>query len=201
MIAVIDYGMGNLKSVSKALEAVGAKVIVTRDPKVIKKADRLVLPGVGAFADCMANLKKQNLIGPIKEFIQTGRPFLGICLGLQLLFDEGEEFGRHKGLGILPGRVVRFHLPKKLKIPQMGWNQILKKNGNRLFQKIDDGSSFYFVHSYIVVPKEKKIVATTTDYGREFVSAIAKENIFACQFHPEKSQKNGLKLLQAFTKI
>lgn len=201
MIAVIDYGMGNLKSVSKALEAVGAKVIVTRDPKVIKKADRLVLPGVGAFADCMANLKKQNLIGPIKEFIQTGRPFLGICLGLQLLFDEGEEFGRHKGLGILPGRVVRFHLSKKFKIPHIGWNQILKKNENRLFQKIDDGSSFYFVHSYIVVPKEKKIVATTTDYGREFVSAIAKENIFACQFHPEKSQKNGLKLLQAFTKI
>ncbi|MBI1909253.1 MAG: imidazole glycerol phosphate synthase subunit HisH [Deltaproteobacteria bacterium] len=198
MIAVVDYGMGNLRSVAKALETVRATVEITRDPKKIKTADRLVLPGVGAFADCMANLKKFSLIEPLKEFIASGRPFLGVCLGLQLLFEEGEEFGRHEGLGILKGKVVRLSLPATLKIPHMGWNQIKKKKENALLKNIKDGTDFYFVHSYVVVPKEKSVIATTTHYGGEFVSSVAKDNLFACQFHPEKSQAAGLKLLEAF---
>ena len=198
-IAIIDYGMGNLRSVAKALEKVGGVVSVTRDPKVIANAGKIVLPGVGAFGDCMSNLENFGLIDPVVSAIRSGKSFLGICLGLQLLFDEGEEFGRHQGLGVIPGKVVKFKLKDPaLKIPHMGWNQIAQQKKNPLFAGIDNDSAFYFVHSYVIVPKNKEVIAATTNYGGDFVSAVALDNIFACQFHPEKSQANGLTLLKNF---
>ncbi len=199
MIAIIDYDMGNLRSVQKAFERVGAEAKITRDPEVIRVASHVVLPGVGAFANCMANLKKYKLIDPIKETIDQKKPFLGICLGLQLLFQEGEEFGTHEGLGIFPGKVIRFKLPKKLKVPHMGWNRIHKSKKGTLVEELEDGTYTYFVHSYHVVPEDNGLIATTTHYGKMFVSSIAKGNLFACQFHPEKSQTAGLKILKAFT--
>ncbi len=206
MIAVVDYGMGNLRSVQKALENVGYNVLVTSSPQQILDARSLVLPGVGAFKDCIHNLKKLNLIEPILKSIKNGKPFLGICLGLQILFTESEEFGKSLGLNLVKGGVVRFsggdnaaHL--RLKVPHMGWNAISIKRNLPLFSGIEDGSFFYFVHSYYVVPDDKDIVATTTSYGIEFVSCIQKENIFACQFHPEKSQQVGLQLLKNFGRI
>ncbi|MBI4411361.1 MAG: imidazole glycerol phosphate synthase subunit HisH [Deltaproteobacteria bacterium] len=226
MIAIIDYDMGNLKSVSKAFEAVGARVCVTRDIKKIRDAEKIVLPGVGAFPKCMENLKNYGLIDIIKEEIKKGKPFLGICLGLQLLFEEGEEFGPSPGLGILKGKVKKFDFSEfchsresgnpgnqnldprlrggdisNLKIPHMGWNQIQKKGNPTLLKGIENDSSFYFVHSYCVAPKEKSIVATETDYGGLFCSSIEKDNVLACQFHPEKSQKLGLKVLQNFAEL
>lgn len=198
MIAIIDYGMGNLRSVQKALEHVGAEAIVTRDKKKIADAHKVVLPGVGAFRDCMKNLTELELIDPILKSIKSGKPFLGICLGLQLLFTESEEFGIHKGLNVIPGRVIRFPDRPDLKVPQIGWNRIKKKKSVPLLQELPEGSYVYFVHSYYVVPKNKKVTATTTDYGVEFTSSISKENIFATQFHPEKSQTVGLQLLKAF---
>ena len=200
-IAIIDYDMGNLKSVSKAFETVGADVCVTRDPKIIAGADKVVLPGVGAFSHCMENLKNYGLIDPIKQSIKSGKWFLGICLGLQLLFDESEEFGPVKGLGILKGKVVRFNLNKDLKVPHMGWNQIVKEKDPLLLKKIPDKTSFYFVHSYFVKPVDKNIVATQTDYGIDFCSSIQKDNIVATQFHPEKSQKWGLQILKNFVEL
>jgi len=204
MIAIIDYDMGNLKSVSKAFEAVGADVRITRDPKVIADADKVVLPGVGAFGKCMENLEKYGLIDPIKQTIRSGKWFLGICLGLQLLFDESEEFGPVKGLGVIPGKVVRFSSTaplESLKVPQIGWNQINKCNEPLLFKDIPDKSNFYFVHSYYVVPKDDAVIATRTDYGLSFCSSIEEENVLATQFHPEKSQKLGLKMLENFVKL
>lgn len=193
--------MGNLRSVQKAFEKIGAEAVITRDPQAIREADRVVLPGVGAFGNCMANLKKYKLIDPIRESIEAKKPFLGICLGLQLLFEEGEEFGTHPGLGVLKGKVVRFKLPKKFKIPHMGWNRITKKKKGIILSDIEDGTYFYFVHSYHVIPEESDIVATKTNYGKDFVSAVAKGTLFACQFHPEKSQKAGLALLKNFTTL
>lgn len=203
MISIIDYDMGNLKSVSKALECVGAKVCVTRDPKKIQSADKIVLPGVGAFGECMKNLKNYGLVDVIKNEIAKGKWFLGICLGLQLLFEESEEFGPVKGLGVLKGKVVKFESPKtqQLKIPHMGWNQINQCRGevsSPIFRSIPDESSFYFVHSYYVVPQEKSVILTTTDYGVSFCSSVQKDNIIAMQFHPEKSQALGLKVLENF---
>ncbi len=198
MIAVVDYGMGNLKSVKKALEKVGAKAIVTRNPDKIKKAEGLVLPGVGAFRDCMKNLREYDLIDSLHQFIHSGRPFLGICLGLQLLFTRSEEFGTCKGLDIIKGKVVRFPQSFSLKVPHIGWNTIKIKRKVPLLQDLKDESYFYFVHSYYVVPEEEDIIATTTSYGVEFVSSVNKNNIFACQFHPEKSQELGLKILERF---
>lgn len=200
-IVIIDYGMGNLRSVQKGFEKVGSQAVVTSDPNTVLKADKIVLPGVGAFPACMENLTKLNLIEPIREVIREGKPFLGICMGLQVLFDEGEEFGPHPGLGIIPGKVVRFKLAKKYKIPHMGWNRIRKKRRLPLLAEIEDNSYFYFVHSYHVIPKDPNVIVTMTDYGRDFVSSIAKENIFACQFHPEKSQALGLKILKAFAGV
>ena len=208
MIAVIDYGMGNLRSVQKALEAVGARAVVTHDPEVIVKAGSVVLPGVGAFKDCMANLEQLKLVDPICQFIEGGKPFLGICLGLQVLFDESEEYGPVAGLGILPGKVVRFldgssetENGAPMKIPHMGWNQVEVKKRNPLFETMNTASYFYFVHSYHVVPEDPGVIATVTHYGLEFVSGVQYENIYAFQFHPEKSQVLGLSILERFSHL
>ncbi|SMO48301.1 glutamine amidotransferase [Balnearium lithotrophicum] len=198
MIAVVDYEMGNLRSVSKALEHIGATVKVTSNPGDLKDARGIVLPGVGAFRDAVSNLKKLCLWEPIVEEIRNGKPFLGICLGLQLLFEKSYEFGETEGLGIIKGEVVRFELPKDYKIPHMGWNQIYKKKESKLLEGIREGEFFYFVHSYYVKPSSKSVVLTETDYGIYFTSSIEFENVFATQFHPEKSQKVGLKLLENF---
>jgi len=198
MIALIDYGMGNIRSVCKALETVGAKVLITQNAEDIKKAKAIVLPGVGAFKDCMTNLSQLELLNVIKEEIIKGKPYFGICLGMQILFTESEEFGICKGMDLLKGRVVRFNLTKEYKIPHMGWNIVRIKKKNKLLEPLLDKSYFYFVHSYYVVPEEANVVAGVTDYGIEFTSIIQHENIFATQFHPEKSQKMGLKLLSNF---
>ena len=200
--------MGNLRSVQKALEFVGAKVIVTHDPDLILSADSVVLPGVGAFKDCMANLNKLSLIEPIRKFIDSEKPFLGICLGLQVLFEESEEYGPVPGLGILPGKVVKFidgssdtRKGPQIKIPHMGWNQVKVKKNAPLFAGVGDSPYFYFVHSYYVVPEDPEMVATVTHYGIEFVSGIQHKNIYAFQFHPEKSQTLGLSILERFSNL
>lgn len=203
MIAIIDYGMGNLRSVQKAFEKVGFEALVTSDPEVVLEAERIVLPGVGAFRDCIRNLEEGGFIEPILQVIREGRPFLGICLGLQLLFTESEEFGLHRGLDVIPGRVLRFpdgmkEGSEELKVPHMGWNQLSIKRRPPALAGIPDGSNFYFVHSYYVKPDDPSVVATTTDYGGDFCSAIWKDNIFATQFHPEKSQEKGLAILKNF---
>jgi len=198
MIAIIDYGMGNLRSVSKAFEAVGHQAVVTRDVAAINNASHVVLPGVGAFGDCMANLAQSDLIESVRTAVQSGKPFLGICLGLQLLFTESEEFGTHKGLDIIPGKVRRFAADPALKVPHMGWNQVDVLRQCPLFAGIPSGSNWYFVHSYFVDPVDAQIAATTTTYGISFVSSIWKDNVVACQFHPEKSQAVGLKLIKNF---
>lgn len=206
MLALIDYGMGNLKSVAKALEQVGVRPNVTNDPAVIKNSDKIVLPGVGAFSKCMENLTAAGLVDPIRDAVASGKSFLGICLGLQLLFDESEEFGPVKGLGLIPGRVRRFpegmtSSGEKLKVPHMGWNALHINPTSRLFAGLPENPEFYFVHSYYVDPVDRNVVAASTDYGVPFCSAIESKNVFGCQFHPEKSQKNGLKVLENFLKI
>lgn len=201
VIAVVDYGMGNSRSVDKGLQKVGRKTLVTRNPEEILECQGVVLPGVGAFKDCMRNLKKYGLVDCLYRFIESGRPLLGICLGLQLLFTESEEFGRQKGLNLIRGRVTRFPLLKGLKVPHMGWNTIKKRKESPLFSSIKDGSYFYFVHSYYVIPEDEDVIATTTHHGVEFTSSVWKENIFACQFHPEKSQKLGLEILKKFGEL
>ncbi|MFL2948515.1 MAG: imidazole glycerol phosphate synthase subunit HisH [Nitrospinales bacterium] len=205
MIAIIDYGMGNLRSVQKGFEAVGVEAIVTSDSKKILSARSVVLPGVGAFKACMDNLEKFDLIDTVKRSVQSGKPFLGICLGLQLLFSRAEEFGSVLGLDILKGKVVRFqdahNSDDPLKIPHMGWNNVIVKPSHPLFDSVPDQSYFYFVHSYYVVPEDKATVATTTKYGIDFVSGIHHENIHAFQFHPEKSQQLGLTVLKNFSRL
>lgn len=202
MIAILDYDMGNLRSVSKALEHVGAQCEITRDPEQIARADKLVVPGVGAFKDCMQNLKSYGLIEPIQDFIKSGKPYLGICLGMQILLDESAEGGKNKGLGILAGRVLRFSPELKLKVPHMGWNSLNFEKENQLLKRLPKQTFVYFVHSYYVVPeKAKKCTAATTDYGVTFTSCIEQDNIFATQFHPEKSQALGLKILENFVKL
>ena len=207
MIAIIDYGMGNLRSVQKGFEKVGHKAIVTSDPATIMDASHVVLPGVGAFPDCMRNLDEKGLLDIVPKVINSGRPFLGICLGLQLLFTESEEFGIHNGLDIIKGRVVKFDFSaqsleaSRLKVPHMGWNTVAVKRRPPAMEGIDEGAYFYFVHSYYVVPEDEKVVATTTAYGVEFASSICKDNLFATQFHPEKSQEKGLRILKNFGDI
>jgi glutamine amidotransferase len=198
MIAIIDYGMGNLRSVSKAFEAVGHQAVVTRDARVIGNAGHVVLPGVGAFGDCMANIEQYGLVEPIHAAIRSGKPFLGICLGLQVLFSESEEFGPHKGLDIIPGKVRRFAAGSELKVPHIGWNQVHLQRACPIFDGIADGAEWYFVHSYFVAPGDTQVAATTTTYGVPFVSSIWKDNLVACQFHPEKSQAVGLRLIKNF---
>ena len=197
MIAIIDYGMGNLRSVQKGFERVGFEAVVTADPKKVLEADKIVLPGVGAFPDCMRNLEQGGFVEPIRRVIKEGRPFLGICLGLQLLFTESEEFGLHKGLDVIPGRVVRFPEEMKeggeeLKVPHMGWNRVSQTAAHPLWSEIEDGSRFYFVHSYFPQADEA-LVRGTTEYGIPFTCAVARDNIFAVQFHPEKSDTAGLR--------
>jgi glutamine amidotransferase len=195
--------MGNLRSVHKGLEKAGHDARVTSSPQTIRDAGALVLPGVGAFRDCIRSLEKLNLVEPILQSVRGGKPFLGICLGLQVLFTESEEFGTTPGLNLIPGRVVRFALHdrpgvERLKIPHMGWNTITLRRKVPIFDGVEDGSFFYFVHSYYVVPDDASAIATTTGYGIEFASSIQKDNIIACQFHPEKSQEVGLRLLKNF---
>jgi glutamine amidotransferase len=198
MIAIIDYGMGNLRSVQKGLERVGFDAVVTRDLGQIESARGVVLPGVGAFSACMENLGKFGLVEVIRETVRKQKPFLGICLGFQLLFSESEEFGQQKGLDLFPGRVIGFHADQNLKVPHMGWNRIEKKKDSPFLEGIASGAYVYFVHSFYVVPEDGSVTATTTDYGNSFVSSIATERLFACQFHPEKSQELGLRILANF---
>lgn len=198
MIALVDYGMGNIRSVSKALEAVGGLVKITHSHEDLKNSNAIILPGVGAFKDCMENLKKLEILDTIKEEILSGKPYLGICLGMQILFTESEEFGLCKGLNLLKGKVTRFNLPRQYKIPHMGWNNVKFKKKSKLLTDIPDNSYFYFVHSFYVSPEEDNLIAGVTDYGGNFTSMIIYENIYATQFHPEKSQKMGLKLLKNF---
>lgn len=202
MIAIIDYGMGNLGSVSKALEYLGGEIVITQKGSDLKKADKIVLPGVGAFKDAMDTLDGLNLIKTLNEEILRGKIYLGICLGLELLFEKSEE-GDCKGLGILKGDVVRFDSSEAgFKVPQIGWNQVRIANDDcPLFEGIESNAFFYFVHSYYVRPKDGGIIAAATDYGVEFTSMIWKENIYAVQFHPEKSQAAGLKFLENFLKL
>lgn len=198
MIAIIDYGMGNLHSVQKGIERAGFDAIVTRDLAQIESARGVVLPGVGAFSACMENLGKFGLIELIRAIVRQERPFLGICLGFQLLFSESEEFGKQKGLDLFGGKVVGFHAAKDLKVPHMGWNRIEKQQDSPFLEGISTGDYVYFVHSFYVVPEDNAIIATTTDYGQSFVSSIATDRLFACQFHPEKSQALGLRILANF---
>jgi len=203
MIALIDYGSGNLRSAQKALLKVGADVRVVRRPEEIDGARALVLPGVGAFDDCMKALQKQELLSAAREFIKTGRPFLGICVGYQALFERSEEFHScAAGLGIFPGKVVRFSDKTGVKVPQIGWNQLnIVRPDCPLFQGITSGSYVYFVHSYFPKPADPSITATETTYGEAFASSVWRENVYATQFHPEKSQAVVLQLLKNFVAL
>jgi len=201
MIKIVDYGMGNLRSVQKAFERIGADAVIVTRPAEVEGASKLVLPGVGAFRDAIHGLKRTELDGPVRDHIAADKPFLGICLGLQLLFDVSYEDGQWEGLGVLGGQVVRFADQRDLKVPHMGWNSLEFAKPTRLFEGIPSGSSFYFVHSYHVVPKDESVIAARTEHGTRFVSAVAKNNLFATQFHPEKSQSVGLRLLKNFAAI
>lgn len=201
MIAIIDYQMGNLRSVQKALERVGHPATITSDAREIARADKIILPGVGAFEDAIAELHRRDLVEPIKDAVAANKPFLGICLGLQLLFDVGYENGTHEGLGILPGEVVRFDVPAELKVPHMGWNSLNIRRRPPLLEGIAEGTHVYFVHSYYVKPRDMSVIATETDYGGPFCSMIWRGNLFATQFHPEKSQTDGLRMLRNFGQI
>ena len=201
MIVIIDYGMGNLRSVQKGFERMGHQAVVTSDPDEVGRAAKVVLPGVGACKDAMSELRQRNLIEPILESINSGRPFLGICLGLQLLFDVSHEYGRHAGLGVLRGDCVRFELPQEYSVPHMGWNRLLIRRRPPILEGIEEAAQFYFVHSYYVVPSDREVIASETDYHTPFCSMIWRNNLFATQFHPEKSQSNGLKILDNFAKL
>lgn len=200
-IVIADYDVGNLRSVQKGLEKVGAGAVISRDAGKIAGAGALVLPGVGAFPECMKNLRRFGLLGVVRDYLQTGRPFLGICVGYQLLFGESLEFGHSVGIGAIKGKCVPFEADTTPgKIPHMGWNQVRYTRPGRLFKGIPDGSEFYFVHSYYPVPDEDVTVAET-EYGVKFAASIERGNIFATQFHPEKSQAAGLKALENFSKL
>jgi glutamine amidotransferase len=201
MIAIIDYGMGNLRSVEKAFDHAGHAATITNDAAVLADATKLVLPGVGAFRDAIAALESRRLVEPIRSAIAAGKPFLGICLGLQLLFDRSFEDGEYQGLGVVSGDVVRFDVPPGFKVPHMGWNQLHFCRRPPIFAGIDEGEYFYFVHSYYVVPRDASVVATQTDYPQPFCSSIWRDNLFAMQFHPEKSQDAGLRVLKNFAEL
>ncbi len=198
MIAIIDYQMGNLRSVQKGFERVGHEAVVTSDAAQLADADKIVLPGVGAFEDAIRELQDRNLVEPIRSAVADGRPVLGICLGMQLFFERSFENGEHVGLGLIPGDVVQFDLPSEYKVPHMGWNQIEVQQSTPLLEGIASGTHFYFVHSFHVVSKDTQAIAATTDYGSPFCSIVARDNLFATQFHPEKSQEFGLQILRNF---
>jgi len=195
MVTIVDYGSGNLRSVQKAFERLGAEARITSDPDVVGDADRLVLPGVGSFGDAMRELRSRGLVAPIVAHLEADRPFFGICMGLQLLFETGWEGGRHEGLAALAGDVTRFDLPAGLKVPHMGWNTAAWRSRGLGGTDVDH---YYFVHSYHARPRDSDVVAAVTDYGGEFCSAVTRGRLVATQFHPEKSQAAGMRLLQAF---
>ena len=197
-ITIIDYGMGNLRSVQKAIERIGIPAQIQSNAKKIAQAEKLILPGVGAFRDAITALRKLELVEVIRDHVAADRPFLGICLGLQLMFDVSYEDGEHEGLGIIPGEVQRFELPAELKIPHMGWNRLQQIQKIPLLAGCPKEPWFYFVHSYHVVPKDQSWISTTTDYGTNFVSMVSRGNVSAAQFHPEKSQSAGMQLLTNF---
>lgn len=203
MIALLDYGSGNLRSVEKALRKVGADLLVTTQPAALRDARAIVLPGVGAFDDCITAMQRQELLGAVQDFIRTGKPFLGICVGYQALFERSEEFNScARGLGIFGGKVVRFTERPGLKIPQIGWNQLeIVRPDCPLYAGIPDGSHVYFVHSFYPQPTDSSIVATRTEHGDSFASSVWRDNVFATQFHPEKSQAVGLRLLKNFVDL
>lgn len=201
-IAIVDYQMGNLRSVEKALEHVGAHPEITSDPERIRAADKVILPGVGAFCDAIRELRSRQLMEPLRDCIASGKPFLGICLGLQLLFEKSFENGEYEGLGVLKGNVVRFNLPHEFKVPHIGWNRVHSQQANvPLLNGLSTDPYMYFVHSYYVVPSDPSIIWLTSDYSIPFCAAIRKDNLFATQFHPEKSQKEGLQLLKNFAEL
>jgi glutamine amidotransferase len=202
-IAIVDYGMGNLRSVQKGFAEVESSAEIITRPEEIDRFDKLILPGIGAFKDAIAVLRQRKLDEAVIRHINRGKPFLGICLGLQLLFDVDYEEGEHRGLGVIAGKCVRFDLDTTmgLKVPHMGWNQLRIQNPSPLYRDLSEGSSVYFVHSYHVVPEDRSVIATITDYGRPFVSSIRRDNVMATQFHPEKSQKIGLKMLANFAAL
>ncbi len=202
-LAIVDTGSGNLRSVQKALEAVGADAAVTSDPDAVVRADKVVVPGQGAFGGCVAGLERGGgaLGQAVREIVAAGKPYLGLCLGLQILFDESDENPGVRGLGIIPGRVVRFQIPAPLKVPHMGWNDCHRGPAaarTPVLGDIPEGTSFYFVHSYYAVPSSHDVVALEAEHGVRFCAAVARDNVFACQFHPEKSQAAGLALLHSF---
>ena len=201
MIGLIDYDAGNIRSVEKAFAHLGEQTVVSRDPKVLMDADKVVLPGVGSFGDAMGNLHKYGLVPVIHDMVNSGKPFLGICLGLQLLFESSEETPGVEGLGILKGRILRIPPAPSLKIPHMGWNSLHLQNNGRLFRDIPEDTYVYFVHSYYLHAEEPEIVKAVTDYSTEIHASVEKDNVFACQFHPEKSSRYGLKILENFAKL
>jgi len=201
VIAIIDYGMGNLRSVQKGFERVGHAATITNDPHVVAKADHVVLPGVGAFADAIAELRRRDLVEPVREAIASGKPFLGICLGLQMLFDRGYEDGCHEGLGVLAGEVVRFQVPPEYKVPHMGWNELSIVRRPPMLAGIEEGTHFYFVHSYYVAPADSSVIAAQASYPEPFTAMVWRDNLVATQFHPEKSQAHGLRLLKNFAEM
>jgi glutamine amidotransferase len=207
VIAIIDYDIGNLRSVQKAIQRVGGDARLITKPAELAQADKVVLPGVAAFGDAIEELRAMGLVEPLRQAVGEGMPYLGFCLGLQMLFDVSYENGEHPGLGILPGKVVRFDFaaraggPERLSVPHMGWNQARIRRPGPMLQGVPDDAYVYFAHSYHVVPDDPAVVATTTDYGGPFVSAVWKDNVFATQFHPEKSQAVGLRLLENFVNL
>ncbi len=201
MIAIIDYGAGNLQSVKKALDFIGAENIITDDPQVIMSADKVLLPGVGSFGDAMNSMREKNLVETVKQYALSGKPFLGICLGLQLLFEESEESPGVKGLGIFKGKIKKFSSDMGLKIPHIGWNSLEIKQKDGIFKNIPENSYVYFVHSYYLHAEDENDIATVTNYGIDFHSAVGKNNIFATQFHPEKSGDVGLQILRNFASM
>ena len=197
-IVIVDYGMANLRSVQKAFETVGREAVITSDPNRMAEAEKLVLPGVGAFQDAIARLREADMVPVLTEHIRAGKPFLGICLGLQLLFTKSFEDGEHRGLDLFPGEVVRFGDVPGLKVPHMGWNQMRFRTRCPLLRDLTDGAEVYFVHSYYVVPRSDELTAAETDYPTPFTSMIWRDNVVATQFHPEKSQRVGLTMLRNF---
>ena len=202
MLAIIDYGVGNLFSLVSSLKSIGVDAVITRDPKVIENADRLILPGVGAFGDASEKLRLSGLTEIIKNAVEKGTPLMGICLGMQLLFEKSFEYGEHQGLGLLKGNVIGMEgtIPKELKIPHIGWNSLKFTSTSPIFKYINEGDCVYFVHSFYAVDCEDSLIATA-EYGRDLTAAVQKDNVYGCQFHPEKSGSVGLKILKAFSEV